>query len=94
LASQTFLVAYSFSIADIAVWSNIAGEFLPILIGVHLNFQNHISLNWEVTLIFVRNWPTMGKPEKVQEISKPCLLVQQHSYASTLDEVVSAYVGK
>uniref|UniRef100_A0A0A9DCF7 Uncharacterized protein n=1 Tax=Arundo donax TaxID=35708 RepID=A0A0A9DCF7_ARUDO len=28
---------------------------------------------------YCRNWSTMGKSEKVQEISKPCSLVQQHS---------------
>uniref|UniRef100_A0A0D9UZI1 glutamate--tRNA ligase n=1 Tax=Leersia perrieri TaxID=77586 RepID=A0A0D9UZI1_9ORYZ len=64
LSSRTFLVSYGLSVADIAVWSNLAGTG--------------------------QRWESLRRSKKYQNLVR-----WFNSIASdTLDEVVSAYVGK
>uniref|UniRef100_A0A0E0JGW9 glutamate--tRNA ligase n=1 Tax=Oryza punctata TaxID=4537 RepID=A0A0E0JGW9_ORYPU len=66
LASRTFLVSYGLSIADIVIWSNLAGTG--------------------------QRWESLRRSKKYQNLVRWFNSVAD--YSDTLDEVVSAYVGK
>uniref|UniRef100_A0A0D3EM85 glutamate--tRNA ligase n=1 Tax=Oryza barthii TaxID=65489 RepID=A0A0D3EM85_9ORYZ len=66
LASRTFLVSYGLSIADIVVWSNLAGTG--------------------------QRWESLRRSKKYQNLVRWFNSIAD--YSDTLDEVVSAYVGK
>ncbi|XP_006644043.1 glutamate--tRNA ligase, cytoplasmic-like [Oryza brachyantha] len=66
LASRTFLVSYGLSIADIVVWSNLAGTG--------------------------QRWESLRKSKKYENLVRWFNSISD--YSNTLEEVVSAYVGK
>ena len=57
------------------------GQISQVISGLIFSCAVYCSLclTMEVTILFFRNWSTMGKSKEVKEISKPCPLVQQHS---------------
>lgn len=75
LLHRTFLVGYSLSIADLAIWSGLAGEYLTYnYVCIHLCLC--VCLDSAIIFYFCSNWASMGKLEGLQEISKLGAMVQ------------------
>jgi len=75
LASRTFLVGHGLTVADIAVWSNLAGKLWVCLPFFFKACSRHCNV-YQIVSFFFRDWSTVGESKEIKEIPKSCPLVQ------------------
>jgi hypothetical protein len=75
LASRTFLVGHGLTVADIAVWSNLAGKLWVCLPFFFQACSRHCNI-YQIVSFFSRDWSTVGESKEIKEIPKSCPLVQ------------------